>query len=184
MEGRARSGRKAASDTPIRNLGSDSVFYDPPEQTSSFAVFPSNFVNQVTDPTKVVDLVQSFDFLAGLEYRAFNANGWVWTLIPGIRQRTSLYFTFGGGAISPLAAKRESAQLFTIPVDAIAATPTSPAVPADPRRAEFIRRFGDPKTLKYVGFVPLERDRFFRQYYLGLRLRTNYCEDDDCHRFM
>jgi hypothetical protein len=146
-------------------------FSTTPEQTSSFAVFPSNFVNQVSDPTKVVDLVKSFDFLAGLEYRAFNANGWIWTLIPGVKQRTSVYFTFGGGAISPLSVKRESAQLFIVPVV------------GDPRRAEFIRRFGDPQSLTYVGFVPLERDRFFRQYYAGIRLKTHYCDDADCKTY-
>jgi hypothetical protein len=158
-------------------------FSTTPEQTSSFAVFPSSLVNQVSDPTKVVDLVQSFDFLAGLEYRAFDATGWIWTLIPGLKQKTSVYFTFGGGAISPLSVKRASAQLFTIPVDAVPAMGGNPAVPADPRRAEFIRRFGDPKTLKYVGFVPLERDRFFRQYYAGIRLKTHYCGDSDCHTY-
>jgi hypothetical protein len=142
-----------------------------PEQTSSFAVFSSNFVNQATDPTKVVELVKSFDFLAGVEFRALDANGWIWTLIPGVKQRTSLYFTFSGGAISPLSVKRESAQLFNIP-DV-----------GDPRRTEFIRRFGDPKSLKYVGFVPLERDRFFRQYYVGLRLKTHYCEDPECDTY-
>jgi hypothetical protein len=146
-------------------------FSTTPEQISSFAVFPSNFVNQVSDPTKAVDLVKSFDFLAGLEYRAFNANGWIWTLIPGVKQRTSVYFTFGGGAISPLTVKRESAQLFIVPVA------------PDPRRAEFIRRFGDPQGLTYVGFVPLERDRFFRQYYAGIRLKTHYCEDPDCNTY-
>src|SRR5205814_5844003 len=90
-------------------------FSTTPEQTSSFAVFPSNFVNQVTDPSKVVDLVQSFDFLAGLEYRATSSKLFIPSLIPGVKQKGSLYFTFGGGAISPLSVKRESAQLFMVP---------------------------------------------------------------------
>ena len=150
-----------------------------PQQTAAFGVLPSNFVNQVTDPTKVVDLVRSFDFLGGIEYRAFNADGWIWTLIPGVKQRTSLYFTFGGGAISPLAATKASAQIFKIPP---AANPAGmPPTLEHPERAEFIRRFGDPKTATYVGFVPLERDRFFRQYYVGIRLKTHYCEDEECH---
>jgi hypothetical protein len=170
---------------PVPRFGAwaQARFSATPRQTSAFAVFPSNFANQTTDPSKAVDLVQSFDFLAGVEYRALNSNGWIWTLIPGVRQRTSLYFTFGGGAISPLAARRELAQIFKIPAAAIPATGATPAVPAHPQRAEFIKRFGDPGDQTYVGFVPLERDRFFRQYYAGIRLKTHYCEDDECHTY-
>jgi hypothetical protein len=149
-----------------------------PQQTASAAVFPSNFVNQITDPTKVVDLVQSFDFLAGVELRTFSANGWNWTLIPGIKQKSRFFLTFGAGAISPLTASRTAAQIFKIPPAADGATP------AGAQRANFIARFGEPPTGKtYVGFVPLERDRFFRQYYFGIRIKTHYCEDDDCNRF-
>jgi hypothetical protein len=149
-----------------------------PQQTASAAVFPSNFVNQITDPTKVVDLVQSFDFLAGVEFRTFSANGWNWTLIPGIKQKSRFFLTFGAGAISPLTASRTAAQIFKIPPAADGATP------AGAQRANFIARFGEPPTGKtYVGFVPLERDRFFRQYYFGIRVKTHYCEDDDCNRF-
>lgn len=174
---------KRAPRVPTFGAWAQARFSSTPQQTSAFAVFPSNFVNQATDPTKVVDLVQSFDFLAGIEYRAFNADGWILTLIPGVKQRTSLYFTFGGGAISPLAARKESAQIFKVPPAAIPAMDGKPEVPAHPQRAEFLRRFGDPKANTYVGFVPLERDRFFRQYYVGLRLKTHYCEDDACRLF-
>lgn len=143
-----------------------------PQQIGSFAVFPANFVNQVSDPTKAVDLVQSFDFLGGVEFRAFTANGWSYTLIPGIKQRTRFSFTAAGGTITPLAAKRETAQVFEMP-----------AV-GSPQRAEFESRFGKPPGgTTYVGFVPLERDRFFRQYYFGFRLKTHYCEDAACQRY-
>jgi hypothetical protein len=153
-------------------------FSTTPQQTASASVFPSNFVNQITDPSKVIDLVQSFDFLAGVEYRAFSANGWNWTLIPGARQRTRFFFTFGAGAITPLNAARVNAQVFKIPPAAGGGTP------AGSQRTEFERRFGIPPADKtYVGFVPLERDRFFRQYYVGIRLKSHYCEDDDCKRF-
>lgn len=147
-------------------------FSTTPQQTASAAVFPSNFVNQVTDPTKVVDLVQSFDYLAGVEARMFSGNGLNWTLIPGIKQRSRFFFTFGGGAISPLNPTRAAAQIFKIPG-------------ADsPQRAEFELRFGVPPANKtYVGFVPLERDRFFRQYYFGLRVKSHYCDNEECNQF-
>jgi hypothetical protein len=147
-------------------------FSTTPQQVASASVFPSNFVNQVTDPAEVVDLVQSFDFVAGIEGRVFSANGWNWTLIPGIRQQSRFYITFGGGAISPLNPTRTLAQIFKIPGK------------DSPQRADFVERFGEPPENKtYVGFVPLERDRFFRQYYLGFRVKSHYCDNDECTRF-
>jgi hypothetical protein len=146
-----------------------------PEQTANAAVFPSNLVNQLTGSASVVELVQSFDFLAGVEARIFSANGWTWTLIPGVKQRTRFYLTFGAGAISPLNADRESAQIFRIPDAGDDDTPPSS------QRDLFVQRFGEPPEGKtFIGFVPLERDRFFRQYYFGIRLKTHYCNDADC----
>src|SRR6185436_15624494 len=75
-------------------------------------------------------------------------------------------------AITPLNPTRTSAQIFKIPGK------------DSPQRAEFVERFGEPpKDKTYVGFVPLERDRFFRQYYLGLRLKSHYCDNLECNRF-
>ncbi|HSE30463.1 MAG TPA: hypothetical protein VLA93_02685 [Pyrinomonadaceae bacterium] len=143
-----------------------------PEQIAAAQVFPTNLVNQVTTPGNSVNLVQSFDFMAGLEGRVITANGNFLSLIPGIRQRTSLYLAFGGGAISPLNASRQTAQIFKIPVV------------GDPQRDEFIERFGEPPATtpakEFVGIVPLDRDRFFRQWYFGVRLKTLYCADEDC----
>ncbi|HEU4836768.1 MAG TPA: hypothetical protein VFS90_20205 [Pyrinomonadaceae bacterium] len=147
-------------------------FSTTPQQIAGASVFPSNFVNQVTDPSEVVDLVQSFDFIAGVEGRVFSANGWNWTLVPGIKQQSRFYLTFGAGAISPLNPTRTSAQIFKIPGE------------DSPQRADFVKRFGEPPENKtYVGFVPLERDRFFRQYYLGFRLKSHFCENSECTRF-
>ncbi len=71
-----------------------------------------------------------------------------------------------------------NAQIFKIPAPAIDDTPASS------QRGEFVARFGEPPPDKtYVGFVPLERDRFFRQYYAGIRLKSHYCDNDDCTQF-
>lgn len=156
-------------------------FSTTPQQTASFAVLPSNFVNQITDPSKIVDLVQSFDYMAGVEVRIASANGYNWTLLPGIRQKSRLYVSFGGGAISPLTPARTSAQIFKIPA---AATTGPKPTPASPQREDFENRFGPvPADKTYVGFVPLERDRFFRQYYLSFRIKSHFCETDDCFQF-
>lgn len=143
-----------------------------PDQLSSTAIFPTNLINQVGQTGTTGSLVQSFDFLAGLEARIFTANGTFQSLIPGLKQKTRVYVAGGLGAISPLTAKRENAQIFSIPKT------------GDPQLDLFKSRYGDPPTGKeFVAFVPLDRDRFLRQWYAGLRLKTFYCEDEDCTRF-
>ena len=146
-----------------------------PQQIGAAQVFPSSLVNRVGDPDQTVELARSFDFLAGLEFRVKTSNGNFLSLIPLKRQRSSLYLAGGFGAISPLDARRESAQIFRIPK------------PGDPQREEFIKRYGEPPPpvgdaapKEFVGLVPLERDRFLRQWYLGIRLKTHYCETHSC----
>jgi len=143
-----------------------------PEQIATAQVFPTSLVNQVDNSEHSVNLVQSFDFLAGLEGRVWKSNGHFLSLIPGMPQKTSFYIAGGYGAISPLNASRQVAQVFKIP-----------AV-GDPQREEFVARYGEPPAGKeFVGMVPLDRDRFFRQWYTGIRLKTLYCTDDDCTRY-
>lgn|GEM_PF-5093552 len=142
-----------------------------PDQIAAAQVFPATLVNQV-DKARSVDLVQSFDFLAGGEFRLGTANGSFLSLIPGVRQKSSLYFAAGGGAISPLNARKESIQIFNIPEA------------TDARRSEFVNRYGEPpKDKKYIAISPVDRDRFLRQWYAGVRLKTFYCDDPECHRF-
>jgi hypothetical protein len=143
-----------------------------PDQIAAASVFPFNFVNTLGKSGQSVDLVQSFDFLAGLEYRVKTSNGKFLSLIPGINQRTEFYIAGGGGAINPLTAREELAQIFKIP-------PVNGS-----QRADFVTRYGEPPAGKeFVGLVPLDRDRFLRQWYVGLRLKTMYCDDSDCTRY-
>jgi hypothetical protein len=146
-----------------------------PDQIAAASVFPTSLVNQVGRSTSSIDLVQSFDFLAGLEGRLKSANGNFLSLIPGIRQRTHFYLAGGGGAINPLNARKETAQIFTIPAI------------NSPQRDDFIARYGTPPTTtpakEFVGLVPLDRDRFLRQWYAGIRLKTFYCDNQECTKF-
>jgi len=138
-----------------------------PEQTGAAGAFPSNLVNQVAQTSKTVDLVQSFDFLAGLEGRIFDSDKH-FSLIPGIKQKISFYLVGGGGAISPLSTKRESAQIFSVPSE------------KSPQRQLFIDRFGnDAADKKYIAFVLPERDRFLRQFYGGVRFKTHFYKDGE-----
>ena len=143
-----------------------------PDQIAAAQVFPATLVNQIDKADKAVDLVQSFDFLAGGEVRIKTANGSFLSLIPGIRQKSSLYFAVGGGAISPLNARKDSIQIFNIPDT------------TDARRAEFVNRYGEPPDgKKYIALTPVDRDRFLRQWYAGVRLKTFYCDDPECRTF-
>jgi hypothetical protein len=148
-----------------------------PEQLTTTGILPSNLVNLVGKTGTAANLVQSFDFLAGLEARLFTAKGSFLSLIPGIKQKTRFYIAGGLGAISPLDAQTEAPKFLLIP-----GTGSS-------QRALFEQRYGKPPAgALQMALVPLERDRFFRQWYAGIRLKTFYCEHDtegdpDCHRF-
>jgi hypothetical protein len=148
-------------------------FTSSPTQLATASVLPSSLVNQVTNPNEVVNLVQSFDFLAGLELRLKTANGNFLSLIPGVRQRTSFWITGGMGAISPLESNKQAVQIFKIPET------------NDPQRAEYERRYGVPPNGKTnIAILPLDRERFFRQWYAGIRLKTHYCEDTPCFYYV
>jgi hypothetical protein len=146
-------------------------FNSTPDQVTNTGVLPTNLVNQVGSESRG-GLVQSFDFLAGLEGRAFTSNGYFLSLIPGIRQKTRFYIAAGWGAISPLTATRDATRTFRIPK------------PEEPQFDLFVERYGEPEEGKeFVAFVPLDRDRFLRQWYAGMRLKTFFCEDQECTRF-
>ena len=150
-------------------------FATTPDQIAAIGVLPSNFANTLGNPSNTVDLVQSFDFLVGLEARLFTVNGHFVSLIPGLPQKTHFFVAGGGGATNPLNAQRELAQIFKIPA------------PNSPQRDDFIARYGTPPSneppKEFVGLVPLDRDRFLRQWYAGLRLKTLYCKNSDCEEY-
>lgn len=135
-----------------------------PQQLSSFAVFPTTLVNQITE-SKLTDLVHGFDFMVGPEVR-LATSGSVPSLIPGVKQRVSVYLAGGFGAISPLDAKQtDNVLIYKVPTDANSA-----------QYAEFKDRFPEAVASgkKNVAFTFQERDRFLRQYYAGLRFKTHY----------
>jgi hypothetical protein len=135
-----------------------------PQQVSTFGTFGTNFVDPLAE-NKLNTLVQGFDFLVGPEIRLFGSNKASSGVIPGVRQRTKVYFAAGFGAISPLSTDRGS-------VD-IRQTPAANS----PQREEFLNLFPGAKDKKYIAFVFPDRDRFLRQYYAGLRLKTHFYDD-------
>jgi hypothetical protein len=155
-----------ADDLPRLATWGQIRFSTTPEQTAAAGAFPSNLANEVAQSRETIDLVQSFDFLSGLEFRTFRTELFP-SLLPKVKQKIGVYLVAAGGAISPLSTKKESAQIFQVP---------------DPSNGQFQLfkdRFGDDAVAKkYIAFVLPERDRFLRQYYAGARFKTYYYDEN------
>ncbi len=151
---------------PILETWGDVRFSSVPQQVAAFGTLASNFVNPLADG-QLNELVQGFNYMAGLDFYLFSNDKDFSTPIPGVKHRTAVYLTAGAGAISPLT-PRQSAQVFEIPVA------------GNPQREAFLKEFpeaaGDNK--KYIAFVSPDRDRFLRQYYGGVRFKTYFTDRD------
>lgn len=143
------------STTPVQGINSLSSVSLP-------TTFATNFV-QTDSTSKVNDLVQAFDFLTGLELQLFKSKVKHTSLLPGI---SSVSLILSGGAVSPLTADK-GATYYKIPR-------VNNDADIDPRFKEL---FPNVTTQKNVAFVSPERDRFFRQYFAGFRIKTNYLMD-------
>jgi hypothetical protein len=109
------------------------------------------------------ELAQSFDFLVGLEkklpFHGFFGPGF-------FRGRGSVYLIAAGGAINPIAPDK-TAQIFKIPLV---------GTDVDPK---FLELIPEAKGKKNIAFVSPERDHFFRQYFGGFRVKTNFYDSDN-----
>jgi hypothetical protein len=156
-------GRRARDVAPRVLLWGDARFASFPQQNgpSNLSGLTSGFLDAFTaaQPNK---LIQSFDFLAGVDVRIIplNDKGY-FSLMPGTRQRTSLSLIASFGAITPLSTSNDQAELF-------AAIPKKDGK-TDP---EFLKLFPGSEGKDNIAFVNPVRDRFFRQYYGGLRVKT------------
>lgn len=131
---------------------------------ANISTFPTFIGNSVAEAN---NLAQSFDFMVGgelkLPIRGELGNGF----FPG---KTSMHLIGSVGAISPLN-PQTSAQIFKIPtvVDGAGQTVNDP---------QFVELFPEAAGKKNIAFVSPERDKFYRQYFGGLRLKTRFFEDD------
>ena len=132
---------------------------------SSFnpATFATNFV-QGDSSNKTSDLVESFDFLAGAEIQVFKSKKHHVSFLPSV---TSISLIGSVGAITPLSSEK-GAVFNTIPR-------VNNDMDIDPR---FTAMFPDVGTQKTVAFVAPERDRFFRQYFGGFRIKSHFLKTD------
>ncbi len=138
--------------TPVQSVGSLASFTP--------AGFASNFV-QGDSAGKVNDLVRSFDFLIGFDKQIVPLGKSFPGIFPG---KTSLSLIAAGGAISPLSSDK-GAVFYKIPTDAANAE-------------ALFAVFPEARGKTNIAFVAPERNRFFRQYYAGFRLKTFFSDKE------
>lgn len=159
---------------PRASLWGSVKFTSVPQQVSTqLATFAPSFLSPINE-SKVNELVQGFDFLAGVEVgfgRGFSrgdiGTAFLPTGVPDTKQKFSAYFIAGVGAISPLSPK-DTVQIFARPSDAD------------------LERLGlgklDPK-FTFIAFASPDRDSFFRQYYAGVRIKSHYFHENSIGKF-
>ncbi|UCH96840.1 MAG: hypothetical protein JSV88_08305, partial [Candidatus Aminicenantes bacterium] len=113
---------------------------------SNIAEFSTGFGNKIKE-VRINQIAQAVEFQGGLEFRLSKYEE---------NKKNGLYFIFGGNATSPISAE-ESIEIFEI---------------SDDVKAEFPDE--DYEAKEYVALVPPSRDKFFRQYYFGFRLKSNF----------
>jgi len=117
----------------------------------------AGFAGQVAN-LQVGQVAQSVQFLIGGEIRLFNPFNFR-TLLPSFDHDTKQKFTLSAigafGAITPVN-PQESVQIYKYQADV--------GLPAAP----------SGKATDFIAYVPVSRDRFFRQYYGGVRLQTYF----------
>lgn len=101
---------------------------------------------------KVKDAARIFDFLGGIEYRLSGNNGLLPSFDRQTKQKFSLSFIASLGFVTP-----EDPKLGIFKYNVFDDAPGLPP---------------EAKGKKFVAFVPSDRDRFYRQYYAGLRIQT------------
>jgi hypothetical protein len=103
---------------------------------------------------KVNELVQSAEFVAGLEYRLLQKTNTSRT----VKRDIGLLVQYG--ATGPLTPK-QTLQIFDIPD------------PKSPQRQTFEGRYGTPPAnVTYVGFLGPDRGSFYKQWGMGFRVTT------------
>lgn len=125
------------------------------DSISQFATsFNSNFAQ-----TNVSEVVQAAEFIAGVEYRLTNTRTLLPSFAPETKQKFSFNFIAGAGVITPLNPRETSTNnIFAVSPEAVI-------------------RYPQLAGKDFVAFVSPDRDRFFRQYYAGLRFKTFYFDN-------
>lgn len=163
----------------LRGWGNLRISSVPQQINTSVAQFAADFAQQVGN-LKVNQVAQSFEFLGGIEYRLLpkppkdrekprlSDIGYA-TPPPSsadIREVVSLNLILGGGVITPLT-PQDSVQIFEVPTN----------------QPSFLTLYPQAMGKQFVAFTLPDRNRFFRQAYGGLRLKSHVLGDTARVRF-
>lgn len=95
------------------------------------------------------ELAQAFEVLAGPEYKS-----------PGGKRYVNVNLILASGFITPLNPK-DTIEVFNVPAG----------------DASFVAQFPHASGKSFIAFTQPDRNRFFRQGYVGFRLKTSYVAD-------
>jgi hypothetical protein len=102
---------------------------------------------------KVKDVARVFEVLGGVEYRLTGNNKLRPSFDRQTKQKFSLSFIGSYGIVTPIDPLEKAPTVFKVSEGAEGLPPAA-------------------KGKEFIAFVPVDRDRFFRQYFAGLRVQT------------
>lgn len=145
--------KEALWDARANLWGDVRVASSPQQITTPVANFVTGFADQISK-IPVNELAQGADFESGFEIRAKT-----WERDSGSTERM-IGFVGYFGALGIFHPPSASVQIFAVPDMA------SPQYPL------FAKDYPSAANSKYIGFLPPDRDRFYRSYGFGLRVTT------------
>lgn len=136
----------------------------------------ANVSNTLINPffggnSEINNVVQSFQLNTGFDFRIVPEGSLQGFFIPG---KHSVSFIAGGGVTNPLKSD-QTAQIFKIPT--ITVTPGASPIPDPTFTALFPGVDFNGKA--NIAFISPERDRFFRRWFAGLRVKTRFFENEE-----
>jgi len=150
----------------------------PVQDLASFATFnPVTAVGFIggTDTSSSNKLTPTFDMLIGLDKPLFSENDISMGFLPG---RSAISLIAGVGVINPLSVDKTT-RIFKVPK--ITGGDVLPAfLKMYPEADPDITVAGTP--IDNIAFVPIDREKFYRQYYAGIRIRTFFYDDNDINK--
>ena len=152
----------------LRWWGNVRVASYPQQINAPVATFAADFSNQILSQP-VNKLAETAEFVTGLEWRFAQFGHPINGNDRDEREQFALSIFGGAGAAGPIEPV-ETVQLFETPAA------------SSPQRAAFERQFPNAAKSPYIGFISPDRDRFFRQYSVGLRLTTFYVKKGQAGR--
>lgn len=147
--------------TRVRWWGNVRIASYPQQGDIPVSTFASTFVQQFGQ-LKVNQLAQSAEYLTGLDIRLLSSRLPFIGRSENTRQHFDLSLFGGAGATGPMD-PQSTLHVFEVPAAGSA------------QRPAFDRNFPGVTT-PLIGFVSPDRDSFYRQYLLGLRLTTSYMD--------